>query len=186
MNGTAAPLFYTSYGQIAFQMPVDTPLGTALVQVQRDDGAISNKASVAGGRARAAAARHRQPGRQHQLRRRSPGARPATSLTSLRDRLRRHQSRPSRPALAAPSAEPLARVTPTPVVGFGAGIGKIQIEPLFAGLTPGVRRTVPGERAYPAGFPDGRQSTVAVSVGEVRQQHAALRTCSRRPAPLLP
>jgi len=33
VNGEAAPLYYASPGQINFQMPMDTPLGTALVQV---------------------------------------------------------------------------------------------------------------------------------------------------------
>lgn len=47
VNGTeSAPLFYTSYGQIAFQLPYDVPTGTALVQVKRDDGQISNQVSI--------------------------------------------------------------------------------------------------------------------------------------------
>jgi uncharacterized protein (TIGR03437 family) len=33
VNGYAVPLYFSSYGQINFQMPVDTPAGTALVQV---------------------------------------------------------------------------------------------------------------------------------------------------------
>jgi uncharacterized protein (TIGR03437 family) len=33
VNGEAAPLYYASPGQINFQMPMDTPLGTARVQV---------------------------------------------------------------------------------------------------------------------------------------------------------
>jgi len=46
VNGVAAPIFYSSYGQISFQMPFNTPIGTAVVQVQRTDGTISNKVSV--------------------------------------------------------------------------------------------------------------------------------------------
>ena len=38
-------MYYSSYGQLAFQMPVDAPLGTNLVQVQRD-GLTSNTVSV--------------------------------------------------------------------------------------------------------------------------------------------
>ena len=45
VNGKQAPLYYASFGQIAFQMPVDAPLGTALVQVQRD-GQSSNLVSI--------------------------------------------------------------------------------------------------------------------------------------------
>ncbi len=46
VNGTAAPLVYTSYGQIAFQLPSTTTTGPALVQVKRTDGASSNSVSV--------------------------------------------------------------------------------------------------------------------------------------------
>jgi uncharacterized protein (TIGR03437 family) len=46
VNGMPAPIFYTLYGQIAFQVPATTATGIALVQVQRTDGTISNKASV--------------------------------------------------------------------------------------------------------------------------------------------
>jgi len=46
VNGTAAPMFYSFYGQLAFQMPVDAPTGTAVIQVKRDDGAVSNLVSV--------------------------------------------------------------------------------------------------------------------------------------------
>jgi len=45
VNGEAAPLYYTSFGQFAFQMPLDTALGTALIQVQRG-GQSSNTISV--------------------------------------------------------------------------------------------------------------------------------------------
>jgi uncharacterized protein (TIGR03437 family) len=37
VNGSAAPLFYSSYGQIAFQMPYNLPPGRAQVQVRRED-----------------------------------------------------------------------------------------------------------------------------------------------------
>jgi uncharacterized protein (TIGR03437 family) len=46
VNGTAVPLYYTSYGQINFQMPVNVPAGQALVQVKRTDGTVSNTVSV--------------------------------------------------------------------------------------------------------------------------------------------
>ena len=45
INGTAAPLFYASYGQINLQVPVDTPTGVAQVQVIRD-GQSSNIVSL--------------------------------------------------------------------------------------------------------------------------------------------
>ena len=45
VNGVATPLYYSSFGQIAFQARADTYLGTALVQVIRD-GQIGNTVSV--------------------------------------------------------------------------------------------------------------------------------------------
>ena len=47
VDGTAAPLFYSFYGQLAFQIPMGTQVGTAVVQAKRDDGAVGNLASVA-------------------------------------------------------------------------------------------------------------------------------------------
>ena len=45
VNGRAAPLYFSSYGQIAFQVPLETAVGTAQVQVQRD-GLSGNTVSV--------------------------------------------------------------------------------------------------------------------------------------------
>ncbi len=45
VNGEAAPLYFSSYGQINFQMPTDTATGTALVQVQSST-QTSNTVSV--------------------------------------------------------------------------------------------------------------------------------------------
>ncbi len=45
VNGVAAPLYYSSFGQIAFQARANTSLGTALVQVVRD-GQPGNTVSV--------------------------------------------------------------------------------------------------------------------------------------------
>ncbi|MGA2273195.1 MAG: hypothetical protein ABSH00_06550 [Bryobacteraceae bacterium] len=45
VNGEQAPLYFSSYGQINFQMPTDTATGTALVQVQTN-GQTSNTVSV--------------------------------------------------------------------------------------------------------------------------------------------
>ncbi len=46
VNGTPAPLFYASYGQINLQVPVETPAGTAQIQIVRD-GQKSNIVSLA-------------------------------------------------------------------------------------------------------------------------------------------
>ena len=45
VNGVAAPLYYTSSGQIDFQIPYETAAGTAVIQVS-DNGTLGNKVSV--------------------------------------------------------------------------------------------------------------------------------------------
>ena len=45
VNDVPAPLFYTSFGQIAFQMPYGMPAGMALVRVERD-GQVGNTVTV--------------------------------------------------------------------------------------------------------------------------------------------
>ena len=45
VNDVLAPLFYTSFGQIAFQMPYGMPAGMALVRVERD-GQVGNTVTV--------------------------------------------------------------------------------------------------------------------------------------------
>jgi uncharacterized protein (TIGR03437 family) len=45
VNGVAAPLFYAFYGQLAFQVPLGTATGTAVVQVS-DNGILGNLVSV--------------------------------------------------------------------------------------------------------------------------------------------
>jgi uncharacterized protein (TIGR03437 family) len=44
-NGQPVPVYYTSYGQINFQVPVDAPLGLNTVQAKRD-GVVGNPISV--------------------------------------------------------------------------------------------------------------------------------------------
>jgi len=145
VNGETAPMFYSIYGQLAFQMPFDTALGTAQVEVQRD-GLTSNTVSVnVAARApkiipAAIAGNYgiitfpdytwALPVGAY------PGvtSRPATAgdvLTIWCIGLG-----PTSPAVAAgapaPSAEPFARLIDTPKVN----IGGIPVTPVFAGLTP--------------------------------------------------
>ena len=65
----------------------------------------------------------------------------------------------------APAAEPLARVTPAPSVAFGTGLGKVVVEPLFAGLTPSFAGLYQVNVSVPAGSPKGEIDVIA-SVGE--------------------
>lgn len=161
VNGTAVPLFYTSYGQIAFQMPLDTPVGTAIVQVQRDDGSASNKASVEV----------------------APRA-PRLLVITNQDGSVNTQANPVRPGQAiivwaiglgatspavgtgqaGPAAEPFARV-PGAMAALGGGLGKLTVPPYFAGLSsefPGAYQVI---IVIPEDSPKGKVD-LAISVGD--------------------
>jgi uncharacterized protein (TIGR03437 family) len=150
LNGTQqAPMYYSSYGQLAFQMPVDAPLGTNLIQVQRD-GLTSNTVSVTvaaraprlllvgatGYGAIQNATDNSLPMPEGAI----PGvpthpAKPGDILVIYAIGLG-----PTSPAVAtgapAPAAEPLARLTTIPEVSFGVGLFGATVQPSFAGLTP--------------------------------------------------
>jgi uncharacterized protein (TIGR03437 family) len=158
VNGAPAPLVYSSYGQLSFQMPVDIALGTALVQVQRD-GLSSNTVSVnVGLRAPRIIAVVNQDGSSNL----PDGSHPAHAgdvLTIYAIGLG-----PTDPVVGtgapAPSAEPLARVTANVVVSFGTGIAAIPATPFFAGLTP----TAAGLYQVNVTVPDGYVGVVYISL----------------------
>jgi uncharacterized protein (TIGR03437 family) len=55
----------------------------------------------------------------------------------------------------APSSEPLARLTSTPMVTFGGGLGGATATPLFAGLTPTYAGLYQVNVTIPDGAPKG-------------------------------
>ena len=147
VNGLAAPMFYAMYGQLAFQLPMETALGTAMVQVERD-GQLSNKASIHVGtrdpRILVCPVDTRYgiitypdwvtwaipPGLFPGVA--SRAAHPGETLTIWAIGL--GATNPSVASGApAPVTEPLARMAQMPQVSFG-GIGAT---PSFAGLAPG-------------------------------------------------
>jgi uncharacterized protein (TIGR03437 family) len=172
VNGRAAPMYFSTYGQIAFQVPLETPVGTAQVQVQRD-GLSGNTVSV-------------------QVVARAPRILVITKQDlSVPDSA--HPARvgdfvtiwaiglgPTSPSVGtnvpAPGSEPLARLTATPVVEFGSTIfGTISATPSFAGLSPGSVGLYQINVAIPAGvvsgnvnltlaFPDSTSNTVQIAV----------------------
>jgi uncharacterized protein (TIGR03437 family) len=148
VNGRAAPMYYSLYQQIAFQMPVDAPLGTALVQVQRD-GINSNTISVdvvaraprigmlnVGNFGTIVNARDNSlplPA-SYQI----PGF--ATHPAQAGDVLTIYAIGlgPTNPVVATgtPAPFPAATVTVTPVINVGGSIGGTAVTPFFAGLSP--------------------------------------------------
>lgn len=174
VNGTPAPMYYAFYGQLAFQMPYEAPLGTAVIQVV-SNGTPSNKVSVQ--------VANRAP-RLLLIGVGSYGAiqnqdlsipMPAGSFPGVNT----HPAKvgdtltiyaiglgPTNPAgvtgQPAPSSEPLARVTPTPIVNFGGGIGGTPVVPIFAGLTPTYAGLYQLNVTIPSNVPKG---TVNISLG---------------------
>ena len=134
VNGVPAPLFYSFYNQIAFQIPTNTPIGTASVQVQRTDGTTSNTVSV--GIAPRAPRIVVITDASYNL---VNAAHPAAAGSTLI--LWTIGLGPTSPAVAtgqaAPGAEPFARVTTTPAIRFGENPFSPTAVPFFAALSPG-------------------------------------------------
>ena len=147
LNGVPIPIFYTSYGQINCQIPTDAPVGISTLQVKRTDGQASNLVSVTIARraprlllggVELYGAITNLDGSRPMPEGSFPGvathpAKPGDTLTLYAIGLG-----PTSPFVAtgqaAPSSEPLARLTTVPTVNFGGGIGGTVVNPLFAGL----------------------------------------------------
>ncbi len=164
VNGTPAPFFYSSYGQLAFQMPYETPSGTAQVQVQRD-GQSSNivTVNVATRAPRIIAVVNPDS--------RCPSGTPAGLCVNSSDGA--HPAKPgdaitiyaiglgpTTPAVAtgapAPAAEPLARITAPSLVTFGSGVTAPSAAPFFIGLTPTAAGLYQANVTIPDDAPKGR------------------------------
>jgi uncharacterized protein (TIGR03437 family) len=184
VNGVAAPMYFSSYSQIAFQVPMETALGTAQVQVERDNLA-GNIVSVqvvdrvprlllAGGTSFGAIQNAKDLSYPAPVGIFGPGA--VSHPAQVGDVLTIYAIGlgPTNPAVGtnvpAPGAEPLARLTTcpasqpcvAPVVNFGSGIfGTIVATPSYAGLSPGSVGLYQVNVAIPAGVPTG---TVTVTV----------------------
>jgi uncharacterized protein (TIGR03437 family) len=167
VNGQPAPLYYSSYGQLAFQMPVDAPAGLNLVQVQRD-GLTSNAVSV---NVASRAPRILPIGVGSYGAIVNPdysipmpvGSFPGvnTHPAHVGDTLTIYAIGlgPTSPSVAtgqpAPAAEPFARVTTTPRVNFGGSFFGMDVDPLFAGLSPTYAGLYQVNVTIPAGVPAG-------------------------------
>jgi uncharacterized protein (TIGR03437 family) len=168
VNGQPAPLYYSSYGQLAFQMPQETQLGTAIVQVDRG-GSLSNKASVQVA-ARAGkllkitvngvdyGAIYNQDYSIPMPAGIIPGVstRPAKAGEALTlYAIGLGPTGPGVPTGAAAPSQPLAQLTEIPDVLFGSGIAPIAVTPLFAGYSPGSAGLYQVNVVIPDGLPSG-------------------------------
>lgn len=148
VNGNKAPLYYSLYAQLAFQMPYETANGIAVVQVQRD-GLTSNSVSVqvADRAPRLLLFRGGPFGaiQNQDLSIPMPAgafADVTTHPAQAGDALTIYAIGlgPTNPAgltgQPAPATPPFAPLTITPTVNFGGGIGGMIVTPLYAGLSP--------------------------------------------------
>jgi len=160
VNGTNAPLFYSFYGQLAFQIPMNTQVGTAVVQVKRDDGAVGNLASVpvvarAPGILVITKADYSVPGPSNPAH-----AGDALLIWSIGMGATSPAALTGQPA---PSS-PFAMLVDTPTVDFGTGLSfvpPVPAAPFFAGLAPPYAGLYQINVVVPPGCPTG---TVFVSV----------------------
>ena len=187
VNGAPAPMYYSTYGQLAFQIPFEVSSGNALVQVQRD-GTSSNTVSV-----------HvvdRAPrllligvgtygailntdGSIPMPAGSFPGVNTHPAVVGDTLTLYAIGLGPTSPSVGsgqpAPAAEPLARLTKTPLVNIGGGIGGTLVTPIFAGLTPTyaglyqVNVTIPSNVPHgivnlTLAFPDSASNTVQIAI----------------------
>lgn len=177
VNNQPAPLYYSSYGQVNIQVPYETPEGEAVVRVERD-GQRSNPVAVT---VASVAPRILRLGiGDYGIVVNQDGTFPMRPTAGI-------ASRPARPGealviyaidlgptvpaatsgAAAPSAEPLARVVPTPVVLFGGGLfgGGVPVDALFAGLTPGFVGLYQINVVVPEEAPRGENVALTLAVG---------------------
>ena len=191
VNGVQAPLFFTSFGQVNFQIPFETPSGSVLIQVRRD-GATGNQVQAQID-TRSAGIFRLNIGEYGAIQNASQGNFPLP--TSIGQSLG-IPTAPARPGdvlviyatglgpvapevqtgVAAP-ADPLARAVDVPIVNFGRLAFGPWADPLFTGMTPGfvglfqINVVVPDQSPtdprtrLTLEYPDGRRSnTVEIAV----------------------
>jgi uncharacterized protein (TIGR03437 family) len=185
VNGRAAPLYFTSYGQINLEIPLETAPGTALVEIQRD-GLTGNTVSVqvaalaprillAQGTSFGAIQNAKDYSYPAPVGYFGPGV--ASHPAQVGDVLTIYAIGlgPTNPAVGtnvpAPGSEPLARLTTcpaskpctAPVVQFGTSLfGTVPSTPSYAGLSPFFVGLYQINVAIPAGVPSG---IIEVSLG---------------------
>jgi uncharacterized protein (TIGR03437 family) len=147
LNGQPVPIYYSSYDQVNFQIPFDTPAGEATVRVERE-GQPGNTVTVRIAKAMPRILRLNI--RDYGIIVNEDGSFPIPATPGVASRpakpgdalviyaLGLGQTSPSVTAGAASPSSPLARVNANYRVTFGGGFTQpITVEPFFVGLTPG-------------------------------------------------
>jgi len=144
VNGQQVPLYFSSYGQINFQMPYETPAGEVRVQVVRED-QTGNTVTVQ--------VVQRNPRiltflGNYAIAVNQDGTFPVPPTPGIPSRRARPgdvlviyaigfgQTDPPVASGEAAPADPLAWIRPLPTVYFGRGLLPVPATPLFVGLTP--------------------------------------------------
>jgi uncharacterized protein (TIGR03437 family) len=178
VNDQAVPLYYTSYGQLNFQIPFDTQTGDAIVRVERD-GQRSNAVSV---RIAAAAPKLLELSfGRYAIAVNQDGTFPVPRTTGLASRPAVPGDTlvfyaiglgPTQPRVASGAASPASPLAVSPgnyLVTFGStgpfGGGSAEATPLFVGLTPNFVGLYQINVTIPADAPKGTSVPVAL-VGE--------------------
>ncbi len=152
VNGIEAPLFFSSYGQLNFQVPFETPLGNITIQAMRDaqmGNSISANVDV-----RSAGIFRIGIGEYGIITNFTQGNFPLPTALGAASDLVTAPARtgdvlviwctglgsvsPSVETGAVSSGSPLSRVDSTPLVNFGLSVFPRIVTPDFAGLTPGL------------------------------------------------
>ncbi|MBI3209279.1 MAG: hypothetical protein HYZ37_10320 [Candidatus Solibacter usitatus] len=176
VNEQAAPLYYTSYNQINFQVPYETAPGDAVVRVERG-GQRGNGVAV---KISPRAPRIIQVGdggiivnaRDASLAMRGGRAARAGDVVTIYCIGFGGTNGANVSGAAAPSSEPLARISPMPKVVFGnAFAGAHVVDAIYAGLTP----TLVGLYQVNAVIPPGLTGEVPMAIaGDGYQTNSVL------------
>ena len=148
VNNVPAPVYYTQYDQINFQVPFDAAVGLGTVRVERD-GRLGNPVSI---RVVARAPRLLRLGiGEYGIAVNQDGSFPIPATPGINSRPARPgevlviyalglgQTNPSVASGVGAPTSPLAQIPATSTVTFGAGSpggGSSPVNPLFVGLTP--------------------------------------------------